>query len=355
MARRLRGSTGFTGGPVVQLNSSLTGFTTLFTTVQALAGQHVVRASDGTTYLIGASLQTATPQLPFQIGTVTGTVTFPCPGGGNQGVIAAGASDAVIGYGGCGHYWVRTLSSTGAVGPAILLGAAPEPGSGQLGNAWIEVGADAAGRFTAVFTAPGGDLSVARSNDGKTWHVQPGFVPTVNLGTGSDSTLSLGDGSWFASATQTDASGDRFAIEALPLSDTYATPAFPSPAGIPGPRRASLGSLSVIAPGRLSVASFDNNIAVRLLSALADRATTSVTVTRKTGGGIEDVCSGSVVTRLQPGRVTNAIVPCGSGAIVIGGGPGSGTSSNPGVKRGDTVQFTIGFRNGTLTLSSKVS
>jgi hypothetical protein len=91
-------------------------------------------------------------------------------------------------------------------------------------------------------------------------------------------------------------------------------------------------------------------VTLRLVDAIPDRISGSISVTRMSGTTTEDVCSGGALDKLAAGRVRTVTYTCGSSAIVIGGTVASGVAAD----QGDLVTFTFGGRNGTLTLTSRV-
>jgi hypothetical protein len=340
---------GDSGNVVVQLNGNLTSVTPL-ATAQTLSPEDIARTAAGATFLLGES---STGELPFQVGAVSGQLSFPvCAGAssGNPGLVA-GRSVAVVAEISCGHVRTRTITAGGVVGPLVTIGASPgDAGAERLGTSGVGLVADRSGNFTAAYLAPGGDLGVAHSSDGSHWTTAPGFVPVPNSADGSNVAISTGAATWLATTTAT--SNTAYAVLALALSDTYRTPSAPSAQGIVDPRRGSLGSLAVTVPGKLALKSFrkTGQVTLRLVDAIPDHISGSISVTRKSGSTTEEVCSGGAVDKLAAGRVRTVTYTCGSGAIVIGGTVAAGVAAN----QGDLVTFTFGGRNGTLTLTSRV-
>ncbi len=341
-------------GAVVQLSSDLSGVATLATNPDGLFGLQVARSGDGATFLLGSS-NTTKAVLPFEVGTVTGQVQFPCSGYGAGGLdshaLAAARSVAVVGYEGCGHYWTATITDGGAVGSLVSLGATPKNGG------WIALVADRREKLTAAYEVPGGDLQVAHSSDGSHWTVAPGLVPIASAYSySSDGTLSSGAATLYGSTTETGTTNEgvtNHAVRVIPLSDTYRTPSAPSARGIAHPLRGSLDSLAVTVPGVLALNSFraSGKATVRLVDAIPDTVDVSIDVTRTTRSTVYDLCSGGSSTRLAAEQVRAVTLSCASGAIVIGGGA---TTGGPDVKKGDLVTFSFTGRNGALTLISKI-
>jgi hypothetical protein len=347
------GSNGETG-PVVQLNGGLTGVTTIATTTQALSGDKVARAADGTTFIIGAP--TTPPEIPFQAGSVAGQLAFPpCTTATDNPTLVAGRSVAVVALAGCGHVWTRTITAAGAVGPVVTIGASPIPaGAGTVGQPYVDLVVNRDDSFTAAYEQPGGDLGVAHSSDGSHWTSAPGSVPTateVGAPDGASPTISTGAATWFASTTAT--SNASYAVFGLPLSETYRAPSAPSGHGIADPHRGSLGSFAATVPGRLAFKSFRKNgqATVKLVDVIPGTVTVRIDVSRTAGNTTTDVCGGGGDVKLKAGRVRTLTLTCGSSAIVIGGSVGSGVA----VEHGDLVSFGFVSRNGGLTLTSHVS
>ena len=354
------GSTGATG-PIVQLNSSLSQATTIGTDINGIIVEGLGRSADGTVFVLGApSDSSAAPgTLPFQAGTHTGELTFPCAGtaaaGGTSYSMAVGRALAVVAFAGCGHVWTRTITAAGAVGSLVASGSGPvlnASGQGTNGSAWVRVVAARNGTFTAAYTVPGNDLGVAHSANGARWTTARGLVPAqgANPVYGSARSLSQGTATWFGSSPQ--GSNQRYLVQLISLSSTYRPPAAPSGRGIAAPRTGRLGSLAVTAPGRIARNSFQRTgkTAVTLVDARGGKVSAAISVTHVQGSTTYDICSGSTVATLSPGKVATITIPCSNGAIVIGGR----VSSLPVVKRGYVVTFTFTGRNGAITVTSRI-
>jgi hypothetical protein len=341
---------GDSGNVVVQLNGNLTG-ETLLATAQTLSPESIARTTAGETFILGES---STAGLPFQVGAVTGQLSFPvCASTRSSNPdLVAGRSVAVVAEVSCGHLRTRTITAGGVVGPLVTIGSSPgDPGADTLGTSdGVDMVADRSGNFTASYLVLGGDLSVAHSSDGSHWTTTPGFVPVPSSLDGSNVAISTGAATWLGSVTAT--SNTTYAVLAIALSSTYRTPSAPSARGIADPRRGSLGSLAVTVPGKLALKSFrkTGKVTLRLVDAIPDRISGSITVSRTSGNTTEDVCSGGANDKLAVGRVRTVTYTCGSSAIVIGGTLAAGVSAD----KGDLVTFTFGGRNGTLTLTSRV-
>ncbi len=161
----------------------------------------------------------------------------------------------------------------------------------------------------------------------------------------SDLSLARGSADWLGlvGATGTDSSLQQV----MPLSDTYRQPKAPS-----GGRRASLGSLAVSVPAKVSRKKFGKTgkATVKLVDALGATVTTSISVTRTQGNSTLQVCSGSGKAKLKAGKVRKVVLPCANGAIVIG----AIVDTKPLVKKGDLVTFQFTGRNGPVTVESKI-
>ena len=136
---------------------------------------HLARSRAGTIFLLGpaADVYTNPGTIPFQAGSATETVTFPCPASaaktGTSLALAAGSSQAVVAFAGCGKVWTRAISATGAVGPLATVGRSPgtdATGYNRNGQAWVDVQSATNGAFTLAFTAPGNDVQVDHSSNG---------------------------------------------------------------------------------------------------------------------------------------------------------------------------------------------
>ena len=357
------GSDGDTG-PIVQLNSSLSQATTVATDINGIIVRGLGRTATGTVFVLGTPADASSPTpvvLPYQAGTNTGQLTFPCAEGsspaGTSYAMAVGRSLAVVAFAGCGHVWTRTISAGGTVGALVSIGSAPAAyasGEGTNGSAWVGLVAATDGTFTAAYTVPGDDLGVSHSSDGSHWRAAAGLVPVQGAnpiyGT-SGRSLSQGAGTWSGLSPQ--ASDQSYLMQLMPLSQTYRPPAAPSTHGIAHPRRATLGSMAIAAPGAVAKAGFEKTgkATVKVLDALGGTVTAGISVFYVQGQATYDVCSGSTVARLSPGRAKAVAIPCANGAIVIGGV----VSTLPVVKKGYQVTFTFTGRNGTITVSSRIS
>jgi hypothetical protein len=271
--------------------------------------------------------------------------------------MAVGRSLAVVAFAGCGHVWTRTITPSGAVGALVSIGSGPTAdasGNGTNGSAWVGLIAATNGTFTAAYTVPGDDLGVVHSSDGSHWKAAPGLVPVQGAdpiyGTSSRS-LSQGVASLFGFSPQE--TNQNYLILLMALSVTYRPPAAPSARGIAHPRKATLGSLAVTAPGAIAGKSFEKTgkTTAKVLDALGGTVTAAITVYYVQGQSVYDVCSGSSVARLSPGKVRALAIPCSNGAIVIGGV----VSTLPVVKRGYDATLTFTGRNGTITVNSRIS
>ncbi len=347
-------------GPYVQLNESLSQATQIGTDTSAMIPAHLARSRSGTIFLLGppADVYTNPGTLPFQAGSATGTVTFPCPASaaktGTELAMAAGSSQAVVAFAGCGKVWTRTISATGAVGRLVTVGHSPgtdASGYNRNGQAWVDVQSATNGAFTLAFTVPGNDVQVGHSSNGEHWSLARGLVPDI-VGTSNTlvtgRALATGNPTWLGFSI--DAGSQTYRSEVVSLSDTYRQPSPPRGSGI----KAVLSSLAVTAPGRISHASFSRNAqtTLKVVDAFGGKVTVSVLVSRPTKQTTYDLCSGSGVVRLSAGKVKTVTIPCGSGTIVIGGG--GGVSRGVAVKKGDSVQFTIFGRTGPLVLNSRI-
>jgi hypothetical protein len=270
--------------------------------------------------------------------------------------MAVGRSLAAVAFAGCGHVWTRTISGAGAVGPLVAIGSGPVANaSGQGTNGWAWVGLVAAGdgAFTAAYTVAGNDLGVAHSGDGGHWTTAPGLVPVQGAdpiyGTAARS-LSEGAGTWVGISPET--AGQSYRVQVMPLAKTYRPPPAPSGRAIAAPRNAHLGSLAVIAPGIVAKRSFakTGKTVVRVIDALGGKVTAEISVTHVQGATTYDICSGSTVARLAPGKVKTVTIPCANGAVVIGGA----VSRLPVVKKGYVVTFSFVGRNGVITVDSRI-
>jgi hypothetical protein len=351
-------------GPYVQLNESLSQATQIGTDTSALITTHLARSRSGTIFVLGppADVYTNPGTLPFQAGLATGTLAFPCVASaaktGTSVAIAAGSSQAVVAFAGCGEVWTRTISATGAVGGLVTVGHSPgtdASGYNRNGDSWVGVESASNGAFTLAFTVPGDDVQVAHSSNGAHWSLARGLVPdivgtTSNLVTGRS--IATGNPTWLGFSV--DAGSQTVRSEVTSLSDTYRQPSAPRGHGISSPIKAVLSSLAVTAPGRIPHGSFSRSAqtTLQVVDAFGGKVTVSILVSRPTHQTTYDLCQGSAVVRLSPGKVKTATIPCGSGSIVIGGG--GGVSRGVAVKKGDSVQFTITGRTGPLVLNSRI-
>jgi hypothetical protein len=350
-------------GSVVQLNRGLSKATGVGTDIKGITIEGMALGDKGTLFVLGApdAFSTTTVSLPFQAGTNTGEVTFPCGTtravAGNSYKLAAGRSFGVVAFAGCGHVWTRTIAGSGAIGPVVALAAGPvanASGEGTNGSAWVGLVAGRSGSFTAAYTVPGNDIGVAHSANGQKWKTAPGLVPAqgadVVYGEASRS-LSQGVGTWFGLSPQSPSQG--YKIQLMPLSKTYRPPAAPSAVGISSPRKAHLGSLAVTAPGAIAPKGFEKTgkATAKVVDALGGKVTAAIAVTYVKGTTTYDICSGSMVATLSAGKADAVGIPCANGATVIGGN----VSDLPVVKKGYVATFTFTGRNGAVTLASKIS
>jgi hypothetical protein len=354
------GSTGATGA-VVQLDPAISKATTLGTNTNAITIEGLARSGQGTVFQLGAPAVTTTTVFPFQAGTHTGELEFPCGSttsfGGTSYKLAAGHSLAVAAFAGCGHIWTRTIAPSGTVGALVNIAAGPganTSGEGTNGTAWVGLVAAHNGKFTAAYTVPGDDIGVAHSANGSSWKSAAGLVPAQGVdsvyGEASRS-LSEGVGTWFGVSPQTPSQG--YEMQLLPLSKTYRPPAAPSAAGISSPRRGHLGSLAVTAPGAIVKQGFEKTakVTAKLVDAIGGKVTATIAINYVKGTTTYEVCSGDGVAKLSPGRAATVSIPCASGAVTLG----ATVSDIPVVKKGYLVTFTFTGRNGSITLKSKIS
>jgi hypothetical protein len=354
------GSTGATGA-VVQLNPAISKATTLGTNTNAITVQGLALSRQGTVFQLGAPAVATTTTFPFQAGTHTGELEFPCGSTksftGTSYKLAAGNSLAVAAFAGCGHIWTRTIAPSGSVGALVNIAAGPGPsssGQGTNGTAWVGLVAAHNGKFTAAYTVPGDDIGVAHSANGSSWKSAAGLVPAQGVdpvyGDASRS-LSEGVGTWFGVSPQTPSQG--YAVQLMPLSKTYRPPAAPSAAGVPSPRRGHLGSLAVTAPGAIAKKGFEKTakVTAKVIDALGGKVTASIVIDYVKGTTTYDVCAGSAIAKLSPGRPGTVSIPCASGAVTIG----ATVTDIPVVKKGYLATLTFTGRNGSITLKSKIS
>jgi hypothetical protein len=354
------GNNGGTGA-IVALNSALSQATTVGTDSSAITVEGLGRSADGTVFVLGApDSSAATATFPFQAGANTGQLTFPCAGtaavAGTTYRMAVGRSLAAVAFAGCGHVWTRTVSAAGAVGPLVAIGAGPganASGQGSNGSAWVGLVAGGGGAFTAAYTVAGNDLGVAHSADGAHWSTAPGLVPVQGADPvygGAARSLSEGTADWVGISPQTPSQAYR--IQVMPLTKTYRPPAAPSGRSIAAARKAHLGSMAVTAPGIVAKRSFakTGTTVAKVIDALGGKVTAELSVTNVQGTTTYDICSGSIVARLAPGRAKTLTIPCANGAIVIGGV----SSTLPVVKKGYVVTFTFVGRNGAITVNSRI-
>jgi len=134
----------------------------------------------------------------------------------------------------------------------------------------------------------------------------------------------------------------------MPLSETYRRPTPPA-----GGHHASLGSLAVSVPAKISKKTFGKTgkATVKLVDTLGATVATSISVTRTQGNATLQVCSGGGKAKLKAGKVKKVVLPCANGAIVIG----AIVDTKPLVKKGDLVTFEFTGRNGQVTVQSKIA
>lgn len=338
---------------VIQINPALTTLTPVSSDKLATGGNALIgRTPSGVSFEL---VRGSTSTLPFQAGSHTGQLTFPtstCTDA-SQPSFAVGHSGAVVTEAGCGHEWATSISTNGQVGHRVKIGvSASQNNEGLAGRPWTEVVSDRHGHFTAAYIRPGGDLGVAHSSNGTKWKVVPQSVPIATDGLyGSGAAVSTGAATWFGSAEDNGANVDI--VRVIPLASTYRAPSPPSKHGIPHARRAHAGSLAVVAPGKVALKHFrkTGRVTVRVVSTLPDHVNISVGDSRVKGNTTYDICSGGATAKLKPGKVKTVTLTCASGAIVIGGTAGSGVDA----KKGDTLSFSFGGRNGALQVASKIA
>jgi hypothetical protein len=334
---------------VVQINPALTTVTPVAVDKLSTGGALIGRTPGGATFQVARG---SSSKVPFQVGSHTGQLTFPSCEDATNPTLAVGHSVAVVTEAGCGHVWSTSISTRGQVGHRVTIGASAAQSSGLAGRPWAEVVSDRRGHFTAAYIRPGGDLGVAHSSNGKKWKVEPRSVPIATDDLfGSGAAVSTGAATWFGSSADNGANVDL--IRVIPLADTYRPPSPPSKHGIPHARRAHTGSLAVVAPGRVAVKHFrkTGRVTVRLVSALPDHVNIAVGDSRVKGNTTYDICGGGATAKLKPGKVKTVTLTCASGTIVIGGTSGSGVDA----KKGDSLSFSFGGRNGALEVAGKVA
>jgi hypothetical protein len=340
---------------IVQLKSDLSGVKQIATNTAAFNYPELARALDGTTYMVGGA--GSSDAITYQVGSASGTVSFPCTIGygltpeaenGTQ-TVAAGRSLAIVAFAGCGHVWTRTITPGGVVGPLTTIGSSPRPaasGANPIGQPWVAVSADTSGSFTAAFVVPGGDVAVAHSSNGSHWTTAPGFLPIQNwVSADSKSSLSAGATTWYTA----DGMG-------LPLSDTYREPPAPSTSGVADPGKVHrIGSLAAIVPRAVSLKSFRANgeMTMSVVDAIAGPVTVSVDDTRTSKAEELIVCQGGLAkpTKLAPEKPQTLKLSCtaGGGAVVLGGSGGT-VSKAVDAHKGDLLAITITDRKQALTL-----
>jgi hypothetical protein len=340
------------GGPIVQLNSTLTGVTTIGTGFNGIVTNGVARAGDGTVFALGVSGSGSGPSFAYTAGAKTGTISFPCSElGAGQPEITGAAHGAVVVAAGCGRAWERTISSAGALGALKTLGVVPNPSKTTRPSsvdAAISLVARAGGGFTVGFTDPSGDLHVATSTTGANWTVAKKLVPDSNAFAlaegGVVGQLARGAATWFGYSTAT-STNNTHAVRAIALASAYTPPAHPSTKGLLGGKGAVLGSLGVAAPGKVAPGPFRKtyraSITVRLVSAIPDRVAIDITISRSLGGGsILDLASGYVpAAPIKAGQTRTLKIPVLAEELP---------------KSGDLVTYTFSGRTGTITLTGKV-
>ena len=353
------GSGGATGA-VVQVNPAISKATTLGTNTNAITIEGLALSGQGTLFQLGAPAVATASVFPFQAGTHTGELEFPCGSTnsftGTSYKLAAGHSLAVAAFAGCGHIWTRSIAPSGTVGPLVKIATGPgvsSSGQGANGAAWVGLVAAHNGKFTAAYTVPGDDIGVAHSANGSSWKSAAGLVPAQGVDSvygDASRSLSEGVGTWFGVSPQT---AKGYAVQLMPLSKTYRPPAAPSANGILSPRRGHLGSLAVTAPGAIVKQGFEKTakVTAKLIDAIGGKATATIAINYVKGTTTYEVCSGGAVAKLSPGRAATVSIPCASGAVTLG----ATVSDIPVVKKGYLVTFTFTGRNGSITLKSKIS
>lgn len=345
--------TGETAGgatEVIQINPALTKVTAVGVDKLGTGGSALIgRTPGGTSFELERGM---TSTVAFQAGSHTGHLTFPSCVDATNPSLAVGRAAAVVTEAGCGHVWATSISTGGKVSHRVTIGAsAKQSTEGLAGEPWTEVVADRSGHFTAAYIRPGGDLGVARSSNGTKWKIASRSVPIATDELfGSGAAVSTGAATWLGTSAE---SGSTYSvIRAIALADTYRAPSAPSAHGIPRPRRAHDGSISVVTPGKVALKKFrkTGHVTVRLVSALPDRVNIGVGDSRFKGTTTYEICGGGASVKLKPGKVKTVTLTCKNGAIVIGGSAGSGVDA----KKGDSLAFTFGGRNGVLNTAGKV-
>jgi hypothetical protein len=291
------------------------------------------------------------------VGSHTGHVVFPaCANTDLRPQLAVGHSNAVAVYAGCGKVYARSISTTAKVGKLIRLGASPVSATGSAGQATVSVVADRSGHFTAAYVVPGGDLQVAHSSNGAHWTTNARrSVPISNgLTYGINGRVSSGAATWYATTTSVPGNSFAYRVAAIPLSATYRPPASLSGKGVAHPRHGHLGSLAVVVPGTVSLASIHKNgrIRIKLVDALQTSIAVSVSVTQTSKTTTFYICSAASTVALKARHARTIIETCTNGGVIVTQPDVSRPST---VKKNDAVVFTFGGRSGTLTMNSKVT
>jgi hypothetical protein len=348
------GNDGDPAAEIVQMKSDFSGVTQIATNTAGFDYPELARALDGTLYMVGGA--GSSDAITYQVGSATGTVTFPCATGygltpnadNGTETLAAGRSVAIVAFAGCKHVWTRTITPGGVVGPLTTIGSSPRiatSGVAFTGSPWVAVSADTRGGFTAAFVVPGGDLAVAHSSDGSHWTTAPGFVPVANWVTpDSRSYLSAGATTWYTSDG-----------EGLPLSDTYKQPPAPPASGVADPGKVHrLGSLAAVVPRAVALKSFrhDGETTMSVVDAIGGPVTVSVADSRASKAEDLIVCQGGIAkpTKLAADKPQTLKLSCGAGGGITLGGSGGTVSKAIDAHKGDLFVITINDRGQTLTL-----
>jgi hypothetical protein len=338
-------------GVAVQFNANLTKVTTIATNTQSLNFPQVGRTAAGATYLMDTPSNTFTTDV-FTVGSHTGQVAFPpCANSENRPQLAVGRSGAVAAYTGCGHTYVRTISTAGTVGKLVRVGPALTE-TGSAGSPWLDLVADRSGHYTLAFTVSGGDLQIAHSSNGSHWTTTAArLVPTASgLDYQSNGEISIGSATWWAETTPI-LNTNTFTVRATPIAATYRVPKAPSAHGISHPRRGRLGALAVVVPGNISAKALERSghIRVRIVDGLSTTVSVSVALTSSLGGTVNYFCNTGATVRLTAGRAKLVTELCQGEGSLARMRTGSQAAS---AKAKKSVTFTFSGRNGTLTLIS---
>jgi hypothetical protein len=354
---------GYGGGAnaLLRLRDDLTGFdvvTTPYAFADGTQPAAVAVAVDGTVY--GTRSSSGGGDVPVLAGAAAATV--PHPACATEGFVdadvAGGASAGVLLTSGCTGTWVRPVSAAGAVGGPVRLGTAPVAGG------LADVARTPAGGFVAVWQDESGDLGVARSANGTAWRVAKGLLPVAERQEQVDGRLARGNPTWFAwtDAYATAGNDRRGVARAIKLTSIYARPAVAT-RGVTAARVARLGSLAAALPrsvGRGALAR-TGVVTLRLATAVPDTVAVNITLTRELpgNGGTLSVATFNANVRVVPGtpKTMGASLASGGFSVGIGGGSiggGGGGPKLPEARRGDTITYTLGTRNGELQATGVV-